>query len=38
MILENVNGDFHVIKQVMALQNMKSAELEAMWNNVEQIF
>ena len=32
MILENVNGDFHVIKQVMALQNMKTAELEAMWN------
>ena len=32
MILENGNGDFHVIKQVMALQNMKSAELEAMWN------
>ena len=29
MILENVNEDLSVIKQVMALQNMKSAELEA---------
>ena len=30
MILENVNEDLSVIKQVMALQNMKTAE--ATWS------
>ena len=32
MILENVNEDLSVIKQVMVLQNMKTAELEATWS------
>ena len=32
MLLENVNEDLSVIKQVMALQDMKSSELETVWS------
>lgn len=32
MLLENVNEDLSVIKQVMALQDMKSSELETIWS------
>ena len=32
MISENANENLSVIKQVMALQNMRGSELEAMWD------
>ena len=32
VLLENVNEDLSVIKQIIALQDMKSSELETVWS------